>query len=95
MNFVGVSTNTGDPGPYVAAEANALDALIHEGVVERVLLKADYSGAVVLLNVTDEASARATLDALPIAAHGLTRFALIPVVDPAQAPPETTPASAP
>lgn len=85
MNVIAVSTNTGDPGEYVAAEARALDELIHEGIVEWVLLKADYSGAVLLLRVTDEATARATVDALPIAAHGLTRFALIPVVDPAQA----------
>ena len=95
MNFVAVSTNTGDPGRYVAAEAHAIDELVHEGVVERVLLKADYSGAVLLLNATDERTARAALDALPIAAHGLTRFALIPVVDPKPAPPEATPGSAP
>jgi hypothetical protein len=94
MNFVAVSTNTGDPGRYIAAEAHAIDELVHEGVVERVLLKADYSGAVLLLKVTDEATARATLDALPIAAHGLTRFALIPVVDPGQDPSEKTSALA-
>jgi hypothetical protein len=90
MNVLAISTNTGDPGQHVAAQAHALDELMHEGIVERVLLKADYSGAVLLLNVTDEATARATVDALPIAARGLTRFALIPVVDPAQARPQVT-----
>jgi hypothetical protein len=84
VNFVAVSTNIGDPRRYVAAESQALDELIQEGIVERVLLKADYSGAVLLLDVTDAIAARALVDALPIAAHGLTQFTLIPVVDPAQ-----------
>jgi hypothetical protein len=83
MNFFGVSTNTEDPGPYVAAETRAIDELINQGVVERVLLKADHSGAVVLPKPADEATAQAALDTLPIAAHELTNFALIPVLGPA------------
>lgn len=87
MYVLAISTNTGDPAPYIAAEAQAIDSLIEEGVVERVLLKADFSGAVLLLNAPDEATAQATVDALPIAAHGLTRFTLVGVTDPAAALP--------
>lgn len=86
MNVLAVSTNTGDPSPYVAAETAAIDELVRAGIVERMLLKADYSGAVLLLNVPDQTTARETVDALPIAAHGLTSFTLTPLVDPAAAP---------
>ena len=47
------------------------------------LLKSDWSGAVPLLEVPDLEAARATVGSLPIAAHGLTRFELTPVVAPA------------
>lgn len=82
MKVLAISTNTGDTGAYVADEGAQVEDLTRQGVVERVLLKADWSGAVLLLEVPDLETARATVEALPIAAHGLTRFDLTPVVDP-------------
>ncbi len=86
MKVLAISTNTGDTSPYLADEGARVDQLVREGVVERVLLKADWSGAALLLEVPDVDTARATVEALPIAAHGLTRFDLVAVVDPPSAP---------
>ena len=86
MKVLAISTNTGDPSPYLAEEGAQVDQLVRQGVVERVLLKADWSGAALLLEVRDVDAARATVQSLPIAAHGLTRFDLLPVVDPPGAP---------
>lgn len=87
MNVLAVSTNSGDPGPYIAAETAAIGDLMQTGVIKWMLLKADYSGAVLLLNVPDEITAQTTVDALPIAAHGLTTFTLTPLLDPPEPPP--------
>ena len=82
MKVLAISTNTGDPTGYLADEGAEVERLVRQGVVQWVLVKADWSGAVLLLEVPDLETARATVDALPIAAHGLTRFDLTPVVDP-------------
>lgn len=82
MKVLAISTNTGDTTAYLAEESARVDDLVRQGVVERVLVKADWSGAALLLDVPDVETARATVSALPIAAHGLTRFDLTPVVEP-------------
>jgi hypothetical protein len=82
MKVLAISTNTGDTTAYLADEGAAVERLARQGVVEWVLVKADWSGAVLLLEVPDLETARATAEALPIAAHGLTRFDLTPVVHP-------------
>ena len=82
MKVLAMSTNSGDPTAYLADEGAAVEDLTRRGVVEWVLVKADWSGAVLLLEVPDLETARATVEALPIAAHGLTRFDLTPVVEP-------------
>jgi hypothetical protein len=84
VKFLAVSTNQGDPLPHLAAEMQRMDELASSGVVERLLLKADRSGAVVLLDAPDDASASAALDTLPLVARGLTRFALTPLLEPAE-----------
>jgi hypothetical protein len=86
MKVLAISTNTGDTSPYLAEEGARVDQLVRQGVVERVLLKADWSGAALLLDVPDLEAARGTVQALPIAARGLTHFDLVPVVDPPGAP---------
>lgn len=86
MKVLAISTNTGDTSPYLAEEAARVDQLVAQGVVERVLLKADWSGAALLMEVPDVDAARATVEGLPIATHGLTHFELLPVVDPPTAP---------
>ncbi|GAA2149146.1 hypothetical protein FHX52_2733 [Humibacillus xanthopallidus] len=82
MKVLAISTNTGDTRAYLADEGARVEDLTRQGVVERVLLKADWSGAMLLLEVPDLETARATVKALPIAAHGLARFDLTPVVEP-------------
>lgn len=81
MKILAISTNTGDTSAYLAEEGARVDDLVRKAVVEWVLLKADWSGAAMLLEVPDVETARATVEALPIAASGLTRFDLTPVVD--------------
>ena len=49
---------------------------------ERVLLKADWSGAVVLVNASNADQARAALDSLPMVTNGVTAFELTPVIEP-------------
>lgn len=81
MKILAISTNTGDTRAYLAQEGARVDDLVRQGVIERVLLKADWTGAILLLEVPDVDTARATVEALPIAAQGLTRFDLTPVVE--------------
>jgi hypothetical protein len=89
VKFVAISNNTGDPSPHLAAESARIEELVREGVIERILLKADWSGAVLILDAPDEQRARSTVEGLPIAAHGLTTFTLTPVLDPADLVPAT------
>ena len=81
MKILAISTNTGDTSALLADEAAHVGDLVRRGLVERVLVKADWSGAALLLEVPDLETARATVGAMPIAAHGLTRFELTPVVE--------------
>jgi hypothetical protein len=55
---------------------------VEAGVLERVLLKVDRSGAVLVLDVPDAAAARAAVDSLPLVEHGVTRFDLTELVEP-------------
>jgi hypothetical protein len=79
--FLGISTNTGDPRPFVAAESARMAELQAAGVITQVLLKADWSGAVVLLATDDAAAARHALDSLPMVANGITSFEVTEVVN--------------
>ena len=80
MIYLAVSTNTGDPSSLFEAEGVRMAELVSSGVVEHVWLKADWSGAVLVLTSADEEAARAAVDSLPIAQAGLTRFALTPLL---------------
>ena len=82
MTYLAVSTNTGDPSSLFAAEGEAMAELVRSGVVERLWLKADWSGAVLVLNGDDQDAAQAAVDGLPVARAGLTHFDLTAVVDP-------------
>ena len=46
MMVLAVSHNTGDPTPHLQAEAARMAELQQAGLVELMLLKADWSGAV-------------------------------------------------
>jgi hypothetical protein len=82
MMFLAVSQNVGDPTPYLAAENARMEELQHTGVVEQMLLKADWSGAVLLLRAADHAAARDAVDSLPLVTSGITRFELTEVISP-------------
>ncbi|GAA2741197.1 hypothetical protein GCM10009868_06430 [Terrabacter aerolatus] len=81
MKVLAISSNIGDTSALLADEAAEVDDLVRRGIALQVLVKADWSGAALLLEVPDLETARATVVALPIAAHGLTRFELTPVVE--------------
>jgi hypothetical protein len=81
MKFLATSTNSDDPTPHIPAEIARTAELVEAGVLERVLLKADRSGAVLLLDVPDAAAARAAVNSLPLVQHGVTRFDLTEVVE--------------
>ncbi|MGH3292746.1 MAG: hypothetical protein ACRDP7_13140 [Trebonia sp.] len=55
----------------------------HAGIVETVYLKADRSGAIVLLRDADAAVARDALGSLPLVANGITSFGEFTKVIPA------------
>jgi hypothetical protein len=86
MMFLAVSRNTGDPAPYLQAEAARTAELQREGLVELILLKADWSGAVLLLRAADLAAAREAVGSLPLVAHGITSFELTEVISPGSLP---------
>ena len=72
MLFLVESHNNGDITPYLEAETARVGELHRAGIVETVLLKADQSGAFLLVRTADLASARDAVESLPLAAHGLT-----------------------
>ena len=78
--FLAISHNTGDPTPYLAAEAEQTRELARQGALRTVLLKADWSGAVLLLEAGDQAAARALLDTLPLVQAGVAAFELTEVI---------------
>jgi hypothetical protein len=82
MMFLAVSQNVGDPTPYLAAEDVRMQELRQTGVVEQMLLKADWSGAVLLLRAADHAAAREAVSSLPLVSNGITRFELTEVISP-------------
>ena len=86
MFFLAESHNTGDSTPYLQAEGERISELQQSGIVETVLLKADRSGAIILLRAADAAAARDALSSLPLVANGITSFGeLTEVVSAAEA----------
>lgn len=90
MTYLAISTNLGDPTPFLVAEAERTAELVSSGVLEHVWLKADWSGAVMVLTSADEDEARAAVGSLPISRAGLNRWAFTAVVDPPVGPPPAT-----
>jgi hypothetical protein len=86
MMFLAVSRNAGDPTPYLEAEAVRAAELQQLGLVELTLLKADWSGVVMLVRAVGLAAAREAVDSLPMVAHGITSFELIEVISPDSLP---------
>ena len=82
MQFLAVSQNVGDPRPYIQAEGAKTAELQSAGVFERVYLKADWSGAVIVVNAPSRDDAQRAVDSLPLTEHGITSFSLTEVIDP-------------
>lgn len=83
MMVLAMSHNTGDPTPYLQAEGARVRELHQAGIVETVYLKADQSGAMILLCAADAAAARDTLGSLPLVANGIASFGEFTEVIPA------------
>jgi hypothetical protein len=81
MKFLAVSTNTKDVSPYIAAEVQRVDELRAAGTITGGWVKADFSGAVLVLECADAAEATAALNTLPIASNDATAFVLTEVID--------------
>ena len=81
MKFLAVSTNTKDVSPFLAAEAERIEELRAAGILTGGWVKADFSGAVLVLECADAADATAALETLPIVINDATSFELIEVVD--------------
>ena len=86
MMFLAASHNTGDSTPYLQAEGARMAELQQDGLIELMLLKADWSGAVLVLRADDLAAARQAVDSLPLVAHGITSFELTGVISPDSLP---------
>lgn len=86
MMFLAESHNTGDPTPYLQAETARIGELQQAGIIEMVLLKADRSGAVLLLRAADLTAARDAVESLPVAAHGITSVEFTEFIAPGSIP---------
>ena len=80
MLFLAESHNTGDITQYLEAETARIGELMRAGIVETVLVKADQSGAFLLVRSADLASAHDAVESLPLAAHGLTSVEFTEVI---------------
>jgi muconolactone delta-isomerase len=74
MKVLAVSHNSADPTPQVEDELRRVAELQRSGVIEEIWLKADRSGAVVVLDCDDADDARRQLSTLPLVENGVTSF---------------------
>jgi hypothetical protein len=81
MKFLVVSTNTKDVSPIIAAEFQRTDELRAAGTITGGWAKADFSGAVLVLECADAAEATAVLGTLPTVINDATDFVLTEIVD--------------
>jgi hypothetical protein len=80
MKILAISNNTGDPTPHIPDEMRRMGELQAAGVVEQMYLKADRSGAVVLLETENADVAQRQLATLPLVERGVTSFEVIELV---------------
>jgi hypothetical protein len=81
MKYLAVSTNTKDVSPFIAAEIQRIEELRAAGTITGGWVKADYSGAILVLECADAAEATTALNTLPIAINDATTFVLTEVID--------------
>jgi Muconolactone delta-isomerase len=80
MLYLVTSTNTRDVSPLLAAESERVNELRAAGVIRNGWVKADLSGAFLLLDCANEAEASAVLNTLPAVINDATTFVLTEVV---------------
>ncbi|MCL2788795.1 MAG: hypothetical protein FWD59_09970 [Micrococcales bacterium] len=81
MKFLVLSNNKKDVSPFIAAEFQRIDELRAAGTITGGWVKADSSGAVLMLECTDAAEATAALTTLPTVINDATSFELIEIVN--------------
>ena len=81
MKFLTVSTNTKDVSPFIAAEVQRPDDLRAAGTITDAWVKADYFGAVLVLDCGDAAEATAARNSLPLAINDATEFVLTEILE--------------
>jgi hypothetical protein len=74
MKCLAISHNTGDPTSHIADEMRRIEELKEAGVIEQLYLKADRSGAVIVLETESGTEAERQLATLPLVERGVTRF---------------------
>ncbi len=65
--------------PHLRAEALRAWQLYQDGTVRELYFRSDWPGAVLVLECSDVAGAKAALATLPLVKHGLIQFDLIPL----------------
>lgn len=65
--------------PHLRAEAARAWELTQSGVFREIYFRADVSSAVIVLECATTEEAHAALGTLPLVAHGLIRFDVIPL----------------
>jgi hypothetical protein len=81
MKFLAVSTNTKDVSPFIAAELQRLNELRAAGAITGAWVKADFSGAALILECANAAEATAALNTLPSVANDATGVVLTEIID--------------
>ena len=74
MKVLAISNNTGDPTSHIADEMRRIAELQEAGVIQQLYLKADRSGAVLLLEAGSADEAEQQLATLPLVERGVTSF---------------------
>jgi muconolactone delta-isomerase len=84
MKILAVFHNHADPTPHVADETRRVADLRETGVIEQIWLKADRSGAVLVVEADDADDARRQLSTLPLVERGISTIEvteLVPLED--------------
>jgi hypothetical protein len=80
MKILAISNNTGDPTSHIPDEMRRITELRAAGVIEQLYLKADRSGAVILLEARSGQEAERQLATLPLVERGITSFEVTELV---------------
>jgi len=62
--------------PHLGAEANRALQLYRDEIFREIYSRSDGKGAIIVMEAADEASARATLESLPLVKLGMLSFEL-------------------